>query len=72
MLALKIIGSWVLLSCTLGPCFTWLFFYGKRHRKQAKDRRLPIGNPSSRRLRIPIEVRPHDRAAMARGIGGLY
>jgi hypothetical protein len=48
-LALKIIGWWVLLSCTLGPCLTWLFFYGERQRSQGKDRRVPIGNPSSRR-----------------------
>jgi len=48
-LAFKIIGLWVLLSCTLGPCLTWLFFYSKRQRRQVKDRRLPIGNPSSRR-----------------------
>ena len=42
-LALKIIGYWVLLSCTLGPCLTWLFFYRKR-----QNRRVPMGNPSSR------------------------
>ena len=36
-------GWWVLLSCTLGPCLTWLFFYGERQRKQAKDRRMPVG-----------------------------
>src|ERR1700730_17867509 len=24
MFALKIVGLWVLLSCTLGPCLTWL------------------------------------------------
>ena len=40
-LALKIIGWWVLLSCTLGPCLTWLFFYGERESRQAKDR-LPV------------------------------
>jgi len=49
MLALKIMGWWVLLSCTLGPCLTWLFFYGKRQRKQAKDRRMATDNPSLRR-----------------------
>ena len=43
MLAFKIIGWWLLLSCTLGPCLTWLFFYGKRRRKQARDR-MPTGN----------------------------
>jgi hypothetical protein len=55
MLTLKIIGWWVLLSCTLGPCLTWLFFYGERQREQAKkgkqaqDRRMPTVDPSSRR-----------------------
>jgi hypothetical protein len=47
-LALKIMGWWVFLSCTLGPCLTWLFFYGERQRKQTKDRRVPTANPSSR------------------------
>jgi hypothetical protein len=48
-LVLKILGWWVVLSCTLGPCLTWLFFYSKRQRRQVRDRRMPIGNPSSRR-----------------------
>jgi hypothetical protein len=42
-LALKIIGWWVLLSCTLGPCLTWLIFYGER-----QNHRVPMSNPSSR------------------------
>jgi hypothetical protein len=46
-LALKTIGWWVLFSCTLGPCLTWLFFYGERQSSQGKDRRVPIDNPSS-------------------------
>ena len=46
-LALKIMGWWVLLSFTLGPCLTWLFFYGER-RSQGKDRRVPIGNAGRR------------------------
>jgi hypothetical protein len=46
-LALEIIGWWVLLSCTLGPCLTWLFFYGERQSSQGKNRRVPMGNPSS-------------------------
>jgi hypothetical protein len=55
-LALKIMGCWVLLSFTLGPCLTWLFFYGERQRNQEKDRRVPIGNPASP-LRMPsLEV----------------
>jgi hypothetical protein len=49
MLALKIIGWWALLSLTFRPWLTWLFFYGKRQRRQAKDRRMPTGNLSSRR-----------------------
>ena len=32
-LALKILGYWTLAICTLGPCLTWLFFYGERRRR---------------------------------------
>jgi hypothetical protein len=32
MLLAKIVVWWVVLSCTLGPLTTWLFFYGKRTR----------------------------------------
>lgn len=32
MLFAKIVIWWVVLSCTLGPLMTWLFFYGKRNR----------------------------------------
>ncbi|MBV8574384.1 MAG: hypothetical protein JOZ58_05005 [Acetobacteraceae bacterium] len=46
-LALKIIGLWLLLSCALGPCLTWLLFYGKRRTEQTKDRRLLTDIPSS-------------------------
>ncbi len=35
MLALKIIGWWVLLSCTLGPCLTWLVFRRRRQTEAA-------------------------------------
>jgi hypothetical protein len=48
MLALKIIGWWVLLSCVLGSCLAWLFFYGERQRKYGQDRRLPTDSASSR------------------------
>jgi hypothetical protein len=47
MFVLKIIGLWVLLSSTLAPCLTWLFFYGKRQREQTKARRGLIDIPSS-------------------------
>jgi len=39
MLALKILGLWILLSCMLGPCLAWLFFYGERQRKYTRDHR---------------------------------
>jgi hypothetical protein len=32
MLFAKIMIWWLVLSCTLGPLTTWLFFYGKRTR----------------------------------------
>ena len=42
---LHIIGWWVLLSCTLGPCLSWLFFYGARaDRTAAAEQEFP---PSS-------------------------
>jgi hypothetical protein len=44
MLAGKIIGWWVLLSVTLGPCLTWLFFYSER--RDTRDRDVPTGDPA--------------------------
>ena len=26
----EIIGLWIVASCIIGPCLTWLFYYGKR------------------------------------------
>jgi hypothetical protein len=26
----EIIGLWIAASCIIGPCLTWLFYYGKR------------------------------------------
>lgn len=40
MLFAKIVVCWVLLSCTLGPLFTWLFFYGDR---EAQRNRFATG-----------------------------
>ena len=37
MLLLEILGGWIVLSCTLGPLLTWLFFYGER---RERDRAL--------------------------------
>ena len=44
MLAGKIIGWWVLLSVTLGPCLTWLLFYLER--RDTRDRDVPTGDPA--------------------------
>jgi len=38
MLFAKIVICWVVLSCTLGPLATWLFFYGKRTRARQGPR----------------------------------
>lgn len=38
MLFAKIVVCWVLLSCTLGPLFTWLFFYGDREHEAQRKR----------------------------------
>jgi hypothetical protein len=44
MLTLKIVGLWLILSCTLGP-YLWLFFYG--------ERQLPTDSPSSKQAAWP-------------------
>ena len=38
----EIVVVWVVLSCTLGPVLTWLFFYGERRARsqRALDERL--------------------------------
>lgn len=38
MLFAKIVVCWVLLSCTLGPLFTWLFFFGDREQEARRKR----------------------------------
>jgi hypothetical protein len=35
MFLLEVAGWWILLSCVLGPCATWLFFYGERRAREA-------------------------------------
>jgi hypothetical protein len=32
----EIIGLWILASCIIGPCLTWLFYYGKRLSRKRK------------------------------------
>jgi hypothetical protein len=39
MLFAKIAVWWVLLSCTLGPLLTWLFFYGAREQEARQRKR---------------------------------
>ena len=34
-----IVVAWVILSCTLGPALTWLFFYGERRARNRPERR---------------------------------
>jgi hypothetical protein len=34
----EIVIAWAVLSCTLGPCFCWLFFYGAR--QKLRERKL--------------------------------
>jgi hypothetical protein len=43
MLFAKIVVWWVILSCTLGPLFTWLFFYGDREQEARQRKRLANG-----------------------------
>jgi hypothetical protein len=37
MLFAKIVIWWIVLSCTLGPLSSWLFFYGKREARQGRQ-----------------------------------
>jgi hypothetical protein len=32
-LTAEIIGLWIVSSCIVGPCLTWLFYYGKRRER---------------------------------------
>jgi hypothetical protein len=58
-LALKIIGWWVFLSFTLGPCLTWLFSTAsvKENTNKIVDD-LSIARHRDR-LRNLIEIRPY-------------
>jgi hypothetical protein len=50
----EIVVVWVVLSCTLGPALTWLFFYGERQaRTQRADERF---------------ARQHDGAELTTGV----
>jgi hypothetical protein len=58
LLALKIFGVWLLVSCTLGPCLTWLFFFGVRRENDRDEDHsnhkcgapvAPLDAPSRRR-----------------------
>jgi hypothetical protein len=64
-LAMKILGLWVPLSCTLGPCLTWLFFYGERQGKQAKRVACLPGSHHLHEGLIAAEVRPDISASPA-------
>jgi hypothetical protein len=45
-LALEIVGWWTILSCVLGTCGAWLFFYGKRRRDRAEREIARLGAQS--------------------------
>jgi len=42
-LGIKIVVWWTLLSGTLGPCLTWLFFYGDRRHQRGDVVRSAAG-----------------------------
>jgi hypothetical protein len=70
-LALKIIGWWVFLSFTLGPCLTWLFSTAsvKENTNKIVDDRSIARHRD--RLRNLIEIRPYVGAALAAGLAEL-
>lgn len=47
---IQIVGWWTLLSCTIGPLLTWVFFWGDRTQRDGVERRsgdaskMPVGN----------------------------
>ena len=57
MLFAKIVVWWVVLSCTLGPLMTWLFFYGARE-DDARERALQENARRRRRAPRAITYRP--------------
>jgi hypothetical protein len=63
MFLLEAAGWWVVLSCVLGPCATWLFFYGERrgrelaHANRKRTRYRPALQLSHRRLPQLVHVR---------------
>lgn len=52
--AILIVAWWTLLSCTIGPLLTWVFFWGEREQRD----------------RHRIEARSKDAAEMPMPTGG--
>lgn len=66
-LTLRIIGLWMLLSFTLGPCLTWAFFYPERRARAARadhDRWIATHSTTSRAL-MPEWLRWEDTSEPA-------
>jgi hypothetical protein len=54
--ALHIVGCWVLLSFTLGPCMTLWIFRGKRRARSARARWIAI-HPTAPLEQMPAALR---------------
>jgi hypothetical protein len=55
----EIVAVWVVLSCTLGPALTWLFFYGERRARTQRTNRAIDVSPA----RVGSDRSWRDRAA---------
>ena len=53
---IQIVGLWTLLSCTIGPLLTWVFFWGDREQRNGVEPRsgdaAKVGNLG--RLETPV------------------
>jgi hypothetical protein len=44
---LEVVAMWIAASCVIGPCLTWLFWYGERRRQNGRVRRSAYRLPAS-------------------------
>lgn len=65
MFLLEAIGFWFVLSCLLGPCVTWMFFYGKRQARTAERNRKSQYRLIEYRPALQLTFRKSPRLAFA-------
>jgi hypothetical protein len=55
-IAIDVLAGWVVLSCTVGPVLTWLFYWGERRDREAVGQRAPKAPSSTWRLATAVVV----------------